>query len=179
MLDTVTVDVPPIAVAPVSVVVAPPPPRSSVDLARLGHQAARWTAVGLGILLVVYIGAVIALERYVCHQVRTDFASILNDPRMDIQSLRANLRTVLVTRGMDVPERDLRIRIDPPNRRVTVVVAYECRLLTVPMRYRIEQTVEGPAIPLGVLARLPADEFEIVDVSLEELDGFRAESGRK
>jgi serine/threonine-protein kinase len=150
-------------------------PEEPVDLRRTVLVWTRRVGVTVAILVTLYAAIAFALCRRTNTVLEDELSGVLKNNLAPVAGLRGRVRAVLASHGIDVPEKNLRITLDPPSRRATVAIEYQRSVLTLPLRFRAVGAAENVSLTLGQVADVRPTEVEVVNTSRRELERYRQE----
>ncbi len=127
----------------------------------------------LGMLVVGYALTVYGLYRQANARLGQELAALAQTPQAPLRSLRERVEAQLATRKMQVDR--VRVRLDPPNRQITIQVRYRRVLLGLPLHFQAEGVARSVPMTLDMVAELTPAQAEVVNVSPRELERYRAE----
>lgn len=154
-------------------------PADPVDIRRTALVWARRVAVAAVMLVTLYATVAFSICRRTNAALEDDLSRVLKNDLAPVAGLRGRVRAVLASHGIDVPEKNLRITLDPPSQRATVTIEYHRPVLTLPLRFRAVGTAENLPLSLDTVAAAKPTEVEVVNTSRRELERYRQELQRR
>lgn len=154
-------------------------PSDPVDVRQVALVWTRRIAVTVAILVTLYAAIAFSLCRRTNASLEDELSRVLKNDLAPVTGLRGRVKAVLASHGIDVPEKNLRITLDPPSRRATVAIEYHRSVLTLPLRFRAVGTAENVPLTLGMVAAAQPTEVDVVNTSRRELERYRQELQRR
>lgn len=154
-------------------------PSDPVDIRRVALVWTRRVAVAAVILVTLYAAVAFSICRRTNAALEDDLSRVLKTDLAPVAGLRGRVKAVLASHGIDVPEKNLRITLDPPSQRATVTIEYHRPVLTLPLRFRAVGTAENVPLTLDKVADVRPTEVDVVNTSRRELERYRQELQRR
>ncbi|MBX7219800.1 MAG: serine/threonine protein kinase [Blastocatellia bacterium] len=128
---------------------------------------------------ILYVVVTFGLQQMTCSAIEQDLKTSLLTHKPSVSGLRPHVRSILAQRAVEVSDQNLHIKVDPPNQQVMISIDYISPLLTVPMRYHVEQTVHNFVLPIEEVAHAAATDLEVINISPTELESYRVEQTQR
>lgn len=154
-------------------------PSDPVDFREVALTWTRRAAVTAVILVMMYAAVAFSICRRTNAALEDDLSRVLKNNLAPVPGLRGRVKAVLSSHGIDVPDKNLRITLDPPSQRATVTIEYQRPVLTLPLRFRAVGTAENIPLTLDTVAAAQPSEVEVVNTSRRELERYRQELQRR
>lgn len=126
-----------------------------------------------GVVMVVYIAVSFVTQYWQRKLLVNELEIILRSPKTSIYTLPTLVRNSIQNRGLSVPDENIHIIANPPEKRVTVRVDYRLSILGIPLRYQALAEHIGMDLTIDDLARVPEDKVEIVGISSSEVAKYK------
>ncbi|MFQ3582475.1 protein kinase [Chloracidobacterium validum] len=148
---------------------------------RVWSERVAWSALGrwgrlavglMGIVLVSYALVIYGLYRQANTALSHRLATLAQDRQQPLATLRD--RALDLCAALKLQTERIRVRLDPPNQKVTLQVHYRRSILGIPLHFQSEVVASRP-MTLDMLAGVAPTQAELVNVSARELDRYRAE----
>lgn len=127
----------------------------------------------VGVVLVVYVVVGFIIQYWQRTLLVNEFEIILKSPKTSIYTLPRLIRNSIRNRGLEVPDDNIHIIANPPEKKVTVRVEYRLSILGIPLRYEALAEHTGMELTIDDLARVAKDEVEIVGISPTEVAKYK------
>ena len=116
------------------------------------------------------------------HEVATiedDLRVILTDSQTKVTTLRNRVRFAIKQRGLSVPEANIHIIADPPNKHVSIRIDYDRTLLGIALHYQANREASSFNLPIEQLAQAADGDLELIGNSKEDVNRYRQEQAVK
>jgi len=144
---------------------------SSLFLRRMGKLAAS--------LLVIYILIGFGMQYSQRRLLEDDLRVILTDSQTKVTTLRNRVRFAIKQRGLSVPEANIHIIADPPNKHVSIRIDYDRTLLGIALHYQANREASSFNLPIEQLAQAADGDLELIGNSKEDVNRYRQEQAVK
>jgi serine/threonine protein kinase len=128
---------------------------------------------------VIYVVVTFGIQYSQRRLLEDDLRVLLSDSKTTVTTLRVRVKTALKLRDINVPDSNLHIIADPPNKRVSIRVDYTRTLLGIPLQYQAKRESLNFTLPLEQLAQVPDGDIELVGISREDINRYRQEQAVK
>lgn len=130
-------------------------------------------------VLVIYIIVTFTMQYSQRRLLEDDLRVALGDTNTTVKTLRERTRIAIEQRGLKIPQENVHITVDPPNRQVVVRVDYQRTILGIPLHYQAKRGIGNFNLPIDELASLPEGELDIIGLAPGEIERYRREQAAK
>lgn len=126
-----------------------------------------------GVVLALYVIVGFAMQYWQRKLLVDELEIVLKSPKTSIYTLPTLVRNSIKNRDLDVPDENIHIIANPPEKKVTVRVDYSRSILAIPLRYQALAEHTGMELTIDDLARVAEGRVEIVGISPSEVSKYK------